>query len=146
MISPTAVLQFIGAGPARAVYKPWPSFDETVEMHITTVMELQVDKASVPAGGPFIVLLPAGGPFIFLPLVDKASVTAGGPFIFRSTLLNVTADVLGPFIFCLMSQLTFRCILSQLSLFVTADALDRGGQRASCSFVFNASDLINLFV
>ena len=45
-------------------------------------MKLLVDKASVPAGGPFIVLLPAGGPFIFLPLVDKASVTAGGPFIF----------------------------------------------------------------
>ena len=52
-----------------------------------------VDNASVPAGGPFIVLLPAGGPFTFWPLVDNASVTAGGPFIFCSTLLDVTAGV-----------------------------------------------------
>ena len=65
-------------------------------------------------------------------LVDKTSETAGGPLILCSTLLNVTADVLGPFIFCLTSQLTFRWILSQPSFFVTADVLDRGGQRASC--------------
>ena len=61
-------------------------------------MKLLVDNASVPAGGPFIVLLPAGEPFIFLPLVDNASVPAGGPFIF-----------------CLTLQLTFRF------RFVTAD-------------------------
>ena len=53
---------------------------------ILTITELLVDNASVPAGGPFIVLLPAGGPFIFSALVDDASVTAGGPFIFCSTL------------------------------------------------------------
>ena len=45
-------------------------------------MKLLVDKASVPTGWHFIVLLPAGGPFIFLPLVDNACVTAGGPFMF----------------------------------------------------------------
>ena len=62
---------------------------------ILTITELLVDNASVPAGGPFIVLLPAGGPFIFSALVDDASVTAGGPFIFCSTLTlwDVTADV-----------------------------------------------------
>ena len=32
-------------------------------------------------------------------------------------------------------------VLSQLSFFVTADVLDRGGQRASFSLFFNASDL-----
>ena len=51
---------------------------------IITITELLVDNASVPAGGPFLVLLPAGGPFITSPLVDTASVTAGGPFIFYS--------------------------------------------------------------
>ena len=60
---------------------------------ITTITELLVNNAFVPAGGPFIVLLPTGGPFIFLPLVDNASVTAGGPFIFFSALFDVTADV-----------------------------------------------------
>ena len=52
----------------------------TITILILTNTELLVDNASLPAGGPFIVLLPAGGPFIFLPLVDNASVTAGGPF------------------------------------------------------------------
>ena len=52
---------------------------------ILTIAELLVDNASVPAGGPFIVLLPAGGPFTFWPLVDNASVTAGGPLRFCST-------------------------------------------------------------
>ena len=66
--------------------------DEKKSGIILNVTEL-VDNASVPAGGPFIVLLPAGGPFTFWPLVDNASVTAGGPFIFCSTLLDVTADV-----------------------------------------------------
>ena len=58
-----------------------------------------VDNASVPAGGPFIVLLPAGGPFICLPLVDNASVTACGAFIFCSGMVYVTADVVGSLIF-----------------------------------------------
>ena len=53
-----------------------------------TITELLIDNASVPSGGPFIVLLHAGGPFIFCPLVDNASVTAGGPSIFCSTLLG----------------------------------------------------------
>ena len=44
---------------------------------ITTMTELLVDKASVHAGGPLILLLPAGRPFVFLPLVDNASETAG---------------------------------------------------------------------
>ena len=57
-----------------------------------------VDDASVPAGGPFIVLLSAGGPFIFLPLVESASVTAGGPFILFSAMLDVTAGVVGSLI------------------------------------------------
>ena len=92
-------------------------------------MELLVVKAFMPAGGPFIVLLPACGPFIFLPQVDTAFATAGGPFIFCST-----------------SQLTFRCILSQLPFFVTAAVLDRGGQRASCSFFFSRVRPVNLFV
>ena len=62
-----------------------------VRIHRTTVMELLVDNASVPAGGPFIVLLPAGGPFVCLPLVDNASVTACGAFIFCSGMVYVTA-------------------------------------------------------
>ena len=84
-------------------------------------MKLLVDKAFVPAGGSFI----------FLPLVDKASVTAGGPLIFRLTLLNVTADV------------SLQALL-HLSFFVTADVLDRGGQRASYSFFFRCVRPVNL--
>ena len=58
-----------------------------------TITELLVDNVSVPAGGPFNVLLPSAG-LSFWPLVDNDSVTAGGPFIFFcSTLLDVTADV-----------------------------------------------------
>ena len=65
----------------------------TITILILTNTELLVDNASLPAGGPFIVL-PAGGPFILWPLVDNACVTAGALFIFCSTLLDVTADVL----------------------------------------------------
>ena len=67
--------------------------DYLMHVHVTTVIEILVDNASVPAGGPFIGLMPAGGLFIFLPLVDNASVTAGGPFKFCSTLLDVKVDV-----------------------------------------------------
>ena len=70
-----------------------PGVSQSILIHRTAVMKLLVDKTSVPAGGPFVVLLPAGGPFIFLPLVDNASVTAGGPFKFCSTLLDVKVDV-----------------------------------------------------
>ena len=54
--------------------------------------------------------------------------------IFNKILLNVASDVLGPFIFCLTSQLTFRC------RFVTADVLDTGRQRA-CAVFFSVTDL-----
>ena len=42
-------------------------------------------EASVPAGGPFMVLLPAGGPFIYSPLVHNTSVPVGGLFVLYST-------------------------------------------------------------
>ena len=42
-------------------------------------------KASVPAGGPCIVLVPVGGPLTFSPLVHKTAVPAGGLFVLYST-------------------------------------------------------------
>ena len=86
---------------------------------ILTITELLVDNASVPAGGPFIVLLPVGGLFIFSPLVDDVSVTTDGPFIFCSTLLEVTADV-------------------------SLQVCHRGGQPACCSFFFLCDRRVNL--
>ena len=53
-----------------------------------------VDNASVPAGGPFIVLLRDGGPFIILQLVDNASVTAGGPFIFCKIIISYVPNII----------------------------------------------------
>ena len=58
-------------------------------------------KASVPAGGPFIVLLPADGPLIFSPLVHMTFVPAAMEFSFsiqrhswRFVAGSVTATVL----------------------------------------------------
>ena len=104
-----------------------------------------VDKASVPVGGAFIVLLPAGGPFMCLPPVDNASVTVDGPFIFCSTMLDVTADVVG----CWASQKrhTADVSLQVLSAVVLCHrrftAVDRGG-RASCSFFFQCVRPVHL--
>ena len=54
-----------------------------IRVHITTVMKLLVDKASVPAGGPLI----------FLPVVDERFRTCWWVFHTSIILLTVTADV-----------------------------------------------------
>ena len=59
-------------------------------------------KASVPDGGPFIVVLPADGPFIFSPLVHMTSAVELTTFS-RRWLMHTVYETKGvlPYISCL---------------------------------------------
>ena len=96
----------------RMIYRTMHQFDAAV-------------TASVPAGGPFIILLPAGGPFMFSRLVRKTSVPVGGLI----HALNATADVS----LQVLSQLSFCSTRA-----TTAHVLDRGcGRGESCVLFFS---------
>ena len=59
-------------------------------------------KASVPNGGPFIVVLPADGPFIFSPLVHMTSAVELTTFSRRRVMHTVyETKGVSPYIGCL---------------------------------------------
>ena len=80
---------------------PGTRFSSSEHVYTTTDILMLVDKASVPAGGPFIIL----------PLVDKAFVPSGGLFIFCLILtiqsVILTADVLFLFSIIVFAKVRF---------------------------------------